>query len=537
MTISKKLLLTLFVALLSVLAVGSYGTWQLSQAQDRFQYVMLNTLPSLDAMSSARKGLNGMRVGLRDYLIAETAEQKDSAKNAIKVARGNFDAAIADYAANDISNDADRQLLDADKAAMTDYQTVVDQIVAEAETGNHAQAVNKLKQAAQQAGLINKAMDDHYKFNTDLAAQLASQNLAAFSLARFLSIASIVIAFVLTGILAAQLYLTIRTGLNQISQSLIRVSDTLNFRDRVEVKRQDEIGQATTALNRLLDKLQNSFHDLRSIADDVGSASQGLMETAKQVSIAATAQSESSANMAATIEEMTVSINHVAEQTKATHAGAIESTQLVSSGSAIIHQTIEDIHEISGAVKQSVSSIQQLEIDSGKVGTVIGVIRDIADQTNLLALNAAIEAARAGEQGRGFAVVADEVRKLAERTAKSTQEISATIQTMMSRAQEATTQMGSAEQLVATGVSRADEANKAIQQIGAHVTTATENVSEISSAIQQQGEASNNIAVQVEHTAQMSEESSAAAKQTAESAAHLDGLVKRQKETLAQFLV
>jgi methyl-accepting chemotaxis protein len=241
--------------------------------------------------------------------------------------------------------------------------------------------------------------------------------------------------------------------------------------------------------------------------------------------------------MAATVEQMTVSVNHVGEQARQTHAGATDAGRLVDEGSTIIQKTISDIHEISSVVKVSSASIHELETYSGQVGTVINVIKEIADQTNLLALNAAIEAARAGETGRGFAVVADEVRKLAERTSKSTQEITSTIATMISRAQQANEQMKSAEQLVETGVNRADDAGHAIKRIGDNAAAATRSISEISAAIQQQGVASNNIASQVEHTAQMSEESSAAAKHTAESAAHLDQLAKSQIATLTQYKI
>jgi methyl-accepting chemotaxis protein len=535
MTISKKLLVTLCVALLSVLLVGMYGVWQLGQAQDRFQYVMSNTFPSLDSMSAARRSLTDMRIAVRDLLLAQTPEQKDSAKKTVQENEAKFDATLDDYLATKISNDEDRQLLETDKAAIIKYKNALEKVIALVEAGNITAATLAMHQASQQTTLINQALDAHYKFNTDLADHLAQENQSSYQLARLLSFAIIAAAFLITGLLSAQLYRNIRSGLEQIHNSLTIISDSLDFRNRVEIKREDEIGKTNQALNRLMDTLQSSFRTLREAAEEVGSASQNLTETASQVSSAASAQSESASNMAASIEEMTVSINHVSEQAQVTHAGAKQAEELVSSGSDIIQKTINDIHEISSVVTQSASSIQQLETDSSQVGEVVGVIRDIAEQTNLLALNAAIEAARAGEQGRGFAVVADEVRKLAERTAKSTREIAATIETMMSRAKETVTQMNTAEQLVQTGVGRADEADKAIKLIGGNAAKAAASISEISAAIQQQGSASNNIAIQVEHTAQMSEESSAAAKQTAESAVRLDMLVKKQLDTINRF--
>jgi len=538
MTIIKQLLTTLAVALLSMLLIGGYGIWQLNQAQLRFHLVQTNTLPSMKAMAMAQAALTDSRVNAAKMMYAPTASDRNDAMTALTAADQRFDATMTDYAANDISDNVDRARLEADKTAMANYRTARDLAINEAKAGNMSQAIDQLLVKARPAAeALTLALKNHDQYNAEQAAQINRENDQGYSQSLMLMFGCIVAAFVISGLLAAHLFSVIRGGLSNIQGTLEQVNHSLDFTQRAPIMRMDEIGRTASAFNSLLERLQHSLKSLHGGAQEVASAAHQLALGASQVSTAAAEQSEAAANMAATVEQMTVSVNHVAEQARQTHQGAAESGKLVEDGSNIIDQTIHDIREISAVVKASALSIKELETDSAKVSSVVNVIKEIADQTNLLALNAAIEAARAGETGRGFAVVADEVRKLAERTSRSTQEIAVTIEAMVARAQQATSQMEAAEHLVETGVGRADHADQAIKRIGGNTTSATRSISEISAAIQQQGVASNNIAAQVERTAQMSEESSSAARLTADSAERLDQLAKSQIETLAQFTI
>lgn len=537
MTISRKLVLALGFALLALLLVGGMGIWQQREAQIEHEAMLDVIFPSIDDINSAQHGLANIRVGVRDLLVAENEAESTAALNKIESGKKRFDDAVTEYQTKNIYNPEDQRKLNAVRDSMVRYWETIQPIISARGSQDHNSEVDTLKRASPLAHAAEKALDDHYAFNKQLTVDDAQKSRQNYERGRNLSLLGIALVFALVGAVSVQLYRSIRGGLSQLRHDLHAVSETLDFTRRIDVQRRDEIGEANEALNHLMDALQHSLKELHSVAQDVGLASQELNGTAQQVATAATVQSESASSMAATVQQMTVSINHVAEQAQVTQAGAVEATVLVASGSDIIRQTIGDIHDISAVVKSSVGHIQQLATQSAQVEAVVHVIRDVADQTNLLALNAAIEAARAGEQGRGFAVVADEVRKLAERTAKSTQEIAGTIDSMIAMAQQTVEQMESADQLIETGVARADQASHAIGEIGENAEKAASSIAEISAAIQQQGVASNTIAVQVEQTAQMSEESSAAAQNTAANARQLDSLVKRQMETLSRFNV
>jgi methyl-accepting chemotaxis protein len=335
----------------------------------------------------------------------------------------------------------------------------------------------------------------------------------------------------------ASVFRAIMGPLELTRRTMEDIAQHRDFTRRVAVNSDDEIGQMVRSFNGLVDRLQTSMQDIQSRMGEVRNAVESLSSAAQQVALSSANQSGSTSAMAASIEEMTVSINTVSGSAGDAQAMAKSAGNISDQGGDIIDKTAAEMGAIARTVAQASEVIQALGNESQQISSVVQVIKDVADQTNLLALNAAIEAARAGEQGRGFAVVADEVRKLAERTAQSTGEISAMIGKMQLSAAEAVEEMNLVVKQVESGQTLAQDAGERIQAIRAETGKVFAAVTEISCALKEQSEASLDIARHVESIAQMTDENNAAAEETAAGAQRLDQLAQDVTQTVSQFKV
>ena len=286
----------------------------------------------------------------------------------------------------------------------------------------------------------------------------------------------------------------------------------------------DEISQLLNSLATMQAKLRDVASRINSTAQHLASSADQMLANAQQVSRSTDEQSNAASSMSAAVEQMTVSINHVRDNAANAEKATTNSHNHSNQGALVINEAVAEIARIATAVTSSSNMIADLERRSVEIQGIASVINDIADQTNLLALNAAIEAARAGEQGRGFAVVADEVRKLAERTAKSTREITDMLAVIQECTRAAVSSMDEGVKLVANGSNLANQAGNSIIQISESASRVVSEVNDISAALREQRVASEDISKSVEHIAQMAEENSAASHETASAAKSLSEL-------------
>ena len=288
-------------------------------------------------------------------------------------------------------------------------------------------------------------------------------------------------------------------------------------------------------IRTMQDTLRGMISTIIGNAQQVSSAANQLLSASEEVADRARQQSDAASSMAASVEEMAVSIDQVTENAAEAHGISEESRSISEEGSTVIHNAANEMRLISEAVQSSSNIVEELGHQSNQITSIVNTIKEIADQTNLLALNAAIEAARAGEQGRGFAVVADEVRKLAERTSLSTTEIGSMVSKIQSGTKSAVSSMQAGVEQVSTGVELANQAGESINRIRDGALRVTVVVNGISDAIREQGVAGNEIARQLETIAQMSEESAIAVRQTADAARQLHTLSDSLHQAVAQF--
>jgi methyl-accepting chemotaxis protein len=300
---------------------------------------------------------------------------------------------------------------------------------------------------------------------------------------------------------------------------------------------QDELGMMLAKMAQMQSKLRDLISAVRGNVERLNHSAGELSSAAGISANTVEMQSEAASGMAASVEELSVSIDQVEEHAREARRVTQSAGGQSEEGGRIIHQTADEMRNIAEAVNATAGTIRDLESFSGQISSIVGVIKDIADQTNLLALNAAIEAARAGEQGRGFAVVADEVRKLAERTGNSTQEITGMIDKIQQGTQRAVQEMEAGVHRVNDGVSLAHRAGDSVISIRTSSEQVTQAVDDINLALKEQAAAAREIARKVEKIAQGAEENSATVNQTASSARQLEGLASELAALAGRFRV
>ncbi len=279
---------------------------------------------------------------------------------------------------------------------------------------------------------------------------------------------------------------------------------------RLDEGAQDELGAVSRAVNRFLATLQRMFREVRDQSRDLGQGIGEVIQSTRQIADSSRSLAEGTSSNAATVEQITVSIGHIAGHADDANSVMQQTNALTRKSGAAVRGLEESMRDIASSMEGLASSLGGLSERSEQIKGIVKVIREIADQTNLLALNAAIEAARAGEQGRGFAVVADEVRKLAERTSSATAEIRGKIDAMNSETRGAVDSMHSTRHTVEQGVERASTVAAEIGQIEESIEQAASRVREIAEATKEQSAATTALA-------QASENASIAVQQTDDS--------------------
>ncbi len=291
------------------------------------------------------------------------------------------------------------------------------------------------------------------------------------------------------------------------------------------------------AVSRMQASLRDMVGRFNQASSTLAGASEQLSGRIGQIEQRSSETANTTAATAAAVEEMTVSIAHVADSTKAAEASSSSSAELARTGQKQASDAAAEIRHIADGVRAAVELVRGLDSRSKEIDRIAVVIKEIAEQTNLLALNAAIEAARAGEQGRGFAVVADEVRKLAERTGVATQNIFEVTGAVQNDTQSIAGRMGEVTGLVNGGVEQTERAAEYLQRISGSAEATLGQTRDVNLALSEQSQASESIARNVEHIAEMTAESDLSLREISQAFAELDVLAQELKHTASGFRV
>ena len=495
-----------------------------------------NWLPSIQAAGKISQDRLRYRVRSLEFMLPGSAEDKAKIEKSLTELESDVEKAIKDYESL-ISSAEEKKLISEALVAANGYRDAVKKGVALAKDGkeDEAQALRKGEWVTKANEMRDKT-DALVKTNRE-GAEASKKSIAITSQNAYTG----TLIATLAGVLIATLFsFALSKRIVGRMQSVVETSRRIasgDLQGPIPRSGRDEVGQLSQSVGEMQESLRKALVETRDNAARITATSGNLADNVGQLEQGAEVQAEAASSIAANIEELTVSINHISDATGEASRLAGESDRLAETGKNNIEKLIGEIRNVATTVDHASQQVSTLADQSQQISQLVSVIKDIADQTNLLALNAAIEAARAGEQGRGFAVVADEVRKLSERTAHSTTEIAAMVNSIQKATHEVVSGIQSGVDAVSVSVEHARQTGEAISLIQSKAKEVATVVAGVADGLREQTTAATDVAKRVEQIATHAEESSSATSSTAESARILSAVAEEMQTMVSRFRV
>ncbi len=536
--IRKRLLLINLVMIavtLSILYMGHKGLNRVNTLITSMYEA--NLKPSL-TITNLKADLMGIRATLLAMMNESVRSKQEGFHNQIKDLSSRIDSSFAEVLKSEYNAIEEKGKLEELKNVWGEFRETRDEkLIPFIYSGDIDSAkglatgiqAERFKRMTSLSNEIVKKMTEGANMAKDGADKISSNSIA---LLWWVSIAGIIIAGVLNIFIGLSITKPLQLAIDSLKDIAAGEGDLTR---RLKIESTDEIGELSHWFNTFTEKIHDIIVHVNARAFSVSSASEELSASATQIAKGSQTQTEKATTVATSSEEMSSTIVEVAKNASGASEAARKSNKIAQKGKEIVERTVDGMNSIAKSVEESASVITQLGTSSNKIGEIIKVIDDIADQTNLLALNAAIEAARAGEHGRGFAVVADEVRKLAEKTTKATKEIGGMIGTIQDETGKAVTSMGEVTKDVKEKVGLAKEAGNTLGEIVSNVDILTTMIQQIAVASEEQSAATDTISKDIQDIANTTKETSTSSTQIADASNDLSKLASELQSMLSKF--